>query len=161
MALFGRKKQKSLEVQPSHSPQVQVQVKRSSDVSILWTKKFEHSQNYRGFRRIRLQHNGSNKCLSTIDKYRDSGFVFKGSPIELKCLKTVTDYDEFKSIDVYVGGDLIGRVPETKEKDLSMLSDYEYDAVSLMVDEKRHADGSVMGQNVYLFVHYVGEEPPK
>lgn len=158
MALFRRKK---TQAQSQPSPKVQIQVQRQSSVSILWTKEFEHSSNFRGFRRIRLAHNGNEKCLKTLDKYRDSKFAFKGCPIKIECLHTVDDSGEYDSINVYVNGDLIGRVPVTKDKELHMLTDYDYDAVSLMVDEKYHADGSVMGQNVYLFVHYVGEEPPK
>ena len=45
--------------------------------------------------------------------------------------------------------------------ELSMLFDYEYDKVHLKVDESYHADGTVMGTNIYLFVHYPGEEPIK
>lgn len=134
-------------------------VPSTTSVSVVWTKDFIQSGNFRGYKRIKLRHNGDSACAATIDAYRKVQFNFADRPITLKCVRAVESGETYHHIDVSVDGYLIGQVANYSDKNLSMLMDYEYDAVYLMVDEKYHADGTVMGQNVYLFVHYVGEEP--
>lgn len=127
----------------------------------VWTKEFVHTSNFRGFRRLSLVHNAIDECINTLALYRDGGFSFKGCPILLECVRKTYAGNSSDTINVYVDGHLIGRLPEYKEKEQSMLTDYEYDKLHLRVEESYHADGSVMGQNVYLMVHYVNEEPPR
>ena len=75
-------------------------------------------------------------------------------------MTSVIDEDNY-IVNVFVDGKRIGVVHSYNTDNYEMLTRYEFDSVSLKVDEKYHTDGTVMGQNVYLFVHYSGEEPPK
>ena len=153
--MFGFLKKKS-------EPPAEVSIEYSGPTTeVLWTKDFIQALNFKGFRRIKLKHNGNKDCLKTLDKYRPDKFSFKDLPIRLECVKKISNGQESVSISVYVDDNILGIVEDYMDKAMAMLTDYEYDKVYLMVDEKYHTDGSVMGQNVYLLVHYIGDEPEK
>lgn len=163
MALFKRKTKQAAEPTP--------QISQRTAPELIWTRSFNQSSNYRGFRRVKLRTHGEQNVDDTLAYFRESKFDFKNSTIQLDHyllpntrvngnVVSVSDEDNY-IINVFVDGKRIGVVHSNDPDKYVTLSQYEYDAVSLKVDEKYHADGTVMGQNVYLFVHYIGEEPPK
>ena len=115
----------------------------------------------RGFRRLQLRHIDVDGCEDTLSAFRPVGFNFKGCTIIVEGIEVISNGSTYRMVDVYVDGSRIGQVKSTMANELSMLFDYEYDKVHLKVDESYHADGTVMGTNIYLFVHYPGEEPIK
>lgn len=123
--------------------------------SLLFRKEFIQAGSFRGFRRVKLQYVDVEGCSETLDAFRAGGFSFKGLPIRIEGIGVQSNGESYRIVDVYVDGCLIGRVKSTDDAGLSMLCDSEYDQAYLKVDEAYHADGSVMGANVYLFVHLI------
>lgn len=129
--------------------------------SVLFRKEFAQAGSFRGFRRLQLRHIDVDGCEDTLSAFRPAGFNFKGCTIIVEGIEETSNGSTYRMVDVYVDGSRIGQVKSTMANELSMLFDYEYDKVHLKVDESYHADGTVMGTNIYLFVHYPGEEPIK
>lgn len=163
MALFKRKSK------PAEDPVSQIAQRTAPE--LIWTKSFKQSSNFRGFRRVKLRTHGEANVDDTLAYFRESKFDFKNSTIQLDHYLlpntqvsgnavSVIDEDNY-IVNVFADGKRIGVVHSYNTDNYEMLTRYEFDSVSLKVDEKYHTDGTVMGQNVYLFVHYSGEEPPK
>ena len=119
----------------------------------------EWKEEFRG--RIKLSASHVDNYDQTLSYFRERDFDFKGSEILLECIKIESGSDVFYRINVYVDGRMIGRVSEASDESISMLTDYEYDKAHVKVEEFYHKDGTVMGSNVYLFVHYPGVAPVK
>ena len=163
MALFKRKSK------PAKEPISQITQRTAPE--LIWTKSFKQSSSFRGFCRVKLRTHGEANVDDTLAFFRGSKFDFKNSTIQLDHyllpntrvsgnVTSIIDEDNY-IVNVFVDGKRIGVVHSDKSPDnYEKLTRYEFDSVSLKVDEKYHADGTVMGQNVYLFVHYIGEEPP-
>ena len=152
MSLFRRKKKQS--------EAVAYNVVRNRE-TVLFRKQFVQSSSFRGFRRIKLSASHVDNYDQTLSYFRERDFDFKGSEILLECIKIESGSDVFYRINVYVDGRMIGRVSEASDESISMLTDYEYDKAHVKVEEFYHKDGTVMGSNVYLFVHYPGVAPVK
>jgi hypothetical protein len=69
----------------------------------------------------------------------------------VECVSVERDYNY---VNVYVDGKMIGRVGAASNH-IDDLSTRDFDKVHVMVEEVLRPDGSIMGDNVYLFVHYV------
>lgn len=123
--------------------------------TLLFRKEFVQAGSFRGFRRVKLQHMDVEGCSDTLDAFRAGGFNFKSLPIKIEGIGIRSNGESYRIVNVYVGGRLIGRVKSTDDAGLGLLCDSEYDQAHLKVDAAYHNDGSVMGSNVYLFVHLI------
>lgn len=129
--------------------------------TVLFRREFIQSSSFRGFRRIKLSASHVDGYEQTLSYFRKKDFYFKGSKILLECIKIESGSDVYFRINVYVDGRMIGRVSEASDESISMLTEYEYDKAHIKVEELHRQDGSVMGSNVYLFVHYPDVAPVK
>ena len=138
---------------------VVIEVIGASSSDEVWTKEFPNTKNFRGFKRIKLKHKDVDGVDDTLSFYRSRAFDFKDTNIKISCIRTVQDGEEDKlSFDVYVDDKKIGEVPDYNFDGIGLLANTDIDKVCLRVEEAYHADGTVMGQNVYLFVHPTAPE---
>lgn len=165
--MFGlKKKRKKSPAEPvTYTERI---VKQSDDavVSVInesversvWTKDFVQSHSFKGCKRYKLKHVDVDGVADTLALYRPE-FAFKDCPITLERVDTFRGPELSGSkIKVYVDGHIIGFVPDYKPEEIVSLSDQPYDKAHVRVEEHYHDDGSVMGQNVYLFVRFVNAE---
>ena len=150
MSFFRRKKSGA-------DPVVIDVVKRER--TVLFKREFAQASSFRGFRRIKLSTARVNNFDQTLAFFRDNGFDFKGCTVVLECIKEIVADQTYLTVNVYVNGHLIGFIGPAATNSILMLTEYEYDKVYVKVDEFKRPDGSIMGDNVYLFVHYPGEAP--
>lgn len=133
---------------------VSVEVINASSSDIVWTKDFPQASNFRGFKRVKLKHTGIDGIEGVLSHFRGSAFDFKNSTVSINCIRTVRSGEEDRlSFDVFVDGKKIGVVPDYNFDAIGLLANTDIDKVFLQVDESYHADGTPMGQNIYLFVH--------
>ena len=118
------------------------------------------AHSFKGFRRIKLKYIDVDGCAETLDAYRSQGFDFKNSTIQIDGFDKVSNGESSRFAKVYVDGNIIGVIAEYMDKGLSFVFDNKFDKVFLKVEEAYHADGSVMGANVYLFVRLCNQLPP-
>lgn len=133
---------------------VSIEVINASSSDIVWTKEFPQASNFRGFKRVKLKHIGIDGIEGALSHFRGSAFDFKNSTVKISCIRTVRPGEEDRlSFDVFVDGKKIGVVPDYNFDAIGLLANTDIDKVFLQVDESYHADGTPMGQNIYLFVH--------
>ena len=134
--------------------------KKSDDVSyqfirhketVVYRREFLQSSSFRGFKRIKLSYSGVPSYDQTISFFRSKGFDFNRCSVIVECVGVERDYNY---VNVYVDGKMIGRVGAASNH-IDDLSTRDFDKVHVMVEEVLRPDGSIMGDNVYLFVHYV------
>lgn len=134
--------------------------KKSNDVSyqfirhkeaVVYRREFLQSSSFRGFKRIKLSYSGVPSYDQTIGYFRKNGFDFKDNSVIVECINVDREYNY---VNVYVDGRMIGCVGAASDH-VGDLSSRDFDKIHVKVEEVLRPDGSVMGDNVYLFVHYV------
>ena len=121
---------------------------------VAWCKEFVQASTFKGCKRYKLKHVDVDGAADTLALYRPA-FKFKDCPIMLERVDTYKGQDlDGSKIKIYVDGRIIGLLPDYKPEDIEALSARPYDKVHVRVEESYHDDGSVMGQNVYLFIRF-------
>ena len=128
---------------------------------VLWAKQFPQASSFRGFRQIKMTSGYPEMVEATLSKYRPD-YNFKGCIITLQYVETkYRGQEPFREIYAYVSGNYIGRIAHHFDEGIDWLTNYNYDKAYIKVEEYNYADGKIMGQNVYLFLHFVGQQPIK
>lgn len=140
MALFKRKQK------PAQRP--------VTITSKLFLKEFTQSGTFKGYRRAKLTTYNVDHVQETLAYFAQKGYDFKGCKITLEGLAIEGIFADglMRVVNVFVDDMLIGCVYDNPGSDrYSMLTEYEYDKVYLLVENSE----------VYLFVHYPGVAPLK
>lgn len=154
MSLFGFIKNNKM-----HDPGTTVQFAKPQ-IRRVFTVSMPQSHSFKGFRRINLRYADIDGCTETLSRYRSSGFKFKGSEIRIEGFNKISNGESSRFAKVYVDNHIIGVIAEHMYRELSFVFDNKYDKAFLKVEEFYHTDGSIMGANIYLFVHLCNHLSP-
>ena len=134
------------------------------ETGVLWQKEFIQSESYKGYRKIKLSryyHEQIDKSMAYFVKHN---YDMNGRAIKLTCTRFDKDRPDGCRIDVRVAGKLIGTVWQSDEQQWPMLTEYDFDAVYVRIDDTWPdcpPDSHVVHTKAYLFVHYSTDAPIK
>lgn len=128
----------------------------SPDVKLLWRKTFPQASTFRGFRKVRLSRYNHEKVDKAVEYFYKLGKdSMKGRTIRMDHVQSKDKHNRFKAVNVYVDDIYIGCVFNSDKERYSMVTEYEYDKVYVLIEETPY------GPNMDFFVHYPAAAPIK
>lgn len=153
MSLFGFGKKKARAPAPELPLDFKVPKK-----DIIFVQTFTQSKNFKGFRRVRVSMGTSDVVEHNIDYFRDNGYDFTNSAVQIQTIKS--DLDPGVLLKVVVDGRFLGNIYRGKgnAEAFDAVTDKKIDKVYVKIEDA-FIDGKYYGTETYIMLHWPNMGP--
>lgn len=153
--LFGKKKKKK---EPAPAPEPIPLDYKTPKKDIKSVQTFTQANGFKGFRRVRVSMGTSDVVWNNIEYFRDNGFDFTNSAVQVLVIRS--DMDPGVQLKVLVDGRFLGNIYryEKNAEAFDAVTDKKVDKVYVKIEDT-FIDGKYYGSQSFLMLHWPNMGP--